>query len=79
MATKKQSEKSDILPEYDFKSGARGKRHKAYSRGHNVKINNEDGAVMLAPDVREYFHDSDSVNDALRALIKLLPKKRKSA
>jgi hypothetical protein len=38
-----------------------------------------DGAVMLEPDVREYFPDSDSVNNALRSLIALVPaKKRRS-
>jgi redox-regulated HSP33 family molecular chaperone len=33
-------------------------------------------AVVLAPDVREYFPDSESVNTALRLLIKLIPEKR---
>jgi hypothetical protein len=37
----------------------------------------EDGAVMLEPDVREYFPDSAAVNNALRCLIPLMPKKRK--
>jgi hypothetical protein len=32
--------------------------------------------VTLAPDVREYFPDSESVNAALRSLIGLIPKKR---
>lgn len=92
MASEKHNENDpDIRPEYDFAGGIRGKHHKAYRKGHTVKVHGddgtvsvrhytlEDGAVMLAPDVREYFPDSDSVNDALRALIKLLPRKRKSA
>ncbi len=80
-----------MLPEYDFGNGVRGKHHKDYQKGHTVRVRRddgtvevrhytlEDGAVMLAPDVREYFPDSDSVNEALRALIKLIPRKRKSA
>jgi len=35
--------------------------------------------VMLEPDVRESFADSDSVNKTLRTLISLVPEKRKAA
>ena len=92
MAAKSQNEeKSDILPEYDFRGGVKGKHHRAYREGHTVRVHKEDGtvsvqhyaledgAVMLAPDVREYFPDSDSVNEALRALIKVAPRKRKAS
>lgn len=80
----------EMLTEYDFSGGARGKHAAEYQSGHTVNIRKtdgttvvqhftlEDGAVMLAPDVREYFSDSDSVNDALRALIGLIPQKRGS-
>lgn len=80
-----------MLPEYDFSGAVRGKHYRKYCEGHTVSIREEDGsvvehhytledgAVMLAPDVRRYFPDSDSVNEALRALIKLIPHKRKSA
>jgi hypothetical protein len=34
--------------------------------------------VILEPDVREYFPDSQAVNKALRALIALVPPKRRS-
>jgi hypothetical protein len=37
----------------------------------------EDGAVMLEPNVRAYFPDSDAVNNALRCLIPLLSEKPK--
>lgn len=82
------SKNNDMLPEYDFKGGIRGKHYKAYRRGHTVKIHKadgttvvnyftlEDGAVMLEPDVREYFPDSESVNKALRSLITLIPRKQ---
>lgn len=83
--------KSDeMLPEYDFSGGVRGKHYKAYRSGHSVTIHKKDGttevqhftleegAVMLEPDVRKYFHDSDAVNKALRGLITLVPKKPKT-
>ena len=38
----------------------------------------DDGAVMLDPDLRVRFPDSESVNKALRCLIPLLPKKQKA-
>jgi hypothetical protein len=84
-------EKSDdMLPEYDFTRGVHGKHHKPYRKGHKVKIHKadgtivtryftlEDGAIMLEPDVQEYFPDSESVNSALRSLIALVPEKRKT-
>jgi len=82
-------EDSDMLPEYNFKGGIRGKHYEAYRKGHIVKIHKadgqiveqyftlEDGAVMLEPDVREYFPDSEAVNKALRFLIRLIPRKRR--
>lgn len=83
-----QVEQDGMLPEYDFtgKKGVRGKYYQAYRQGHTVKIQEadgtvsihyftlEDGAVMLEPDVREYFPTSESVNSTLRALIALVPK-----
>ena len=35
----------------------------------------DEGAVMLDPDVREYFPDAESVNKALQGLIALTPPK----
>lgn len=73
-----------MRPEYDFRGGVRGKHYQAYQRGHTVKIHHtdgtveiheyalEEGAVLLAPDVREYFPDSEAVNTALRTLISLV-------
>ncbi len=88
----------DMRPEYDFANmagGVRGKYYKDYRAGHTVKIHKtdgttlvqhfklEEGAVMLEPDIRKYFPDSEAVNDALRCLIPLLSKrgrtKRKNA
>lgn len=76
-----------IQPQYDFSGGVRGKHHKAYVTGHSVRIKKMDGTVerqhfapeedtvQLDPDVRQYFPDSKSVNEALRSLIRLIPKK----
>lgn len=86
----KNPENDEMLPEYDFSGGERGKHFKAYRHGHTVTIHKsdgttqvqhfklEEGAVMLEPDVREYFPDSEAVNNALRGLITLLPKKSKA-
>lgn len=81
----------DMLPEYDFagKKGIRGKYYRAYRQGHTVKVYDDagkvniryftlaDGAVMLAPDVRDYFPDSETVNKALRSLISLIPARKR--
>ena len=76
----------DMLPDYDFTGGIRGKHYKAYRAGHTVKIHRSDGTteeqhvtaepgtVELAPDVQAYFPDAESVNRALRGLIRLVPK-----
>jgi hypothetical protein len=78
------SEINDMRSEYDFssmKGAVRGKYYKAYRAGHKVVIYRTDGtvatqyftlnegAVMLEPDVRKYFTNSESVNKALRSLI----------
>ncbi len=85
------SRPSEMSREYDFKAmsgGVRGKYHKSYRKGHTVKIRKADGssttqhfkvadgAVILERDVREFFPNAESVNDALRCLIPLLRKKR---
>jgi hypothetical protein len=83
----------EMRPEYDFssmKGAVRGKYFKAYRAGHKVVIHNEDGttsiqyfkledgAVLLAPDVRKYFTSSESVNKALRSLIAIIPTKKRT-
>ena len=76
------SNRKDMRKEYDFSEGVRGKHYKAYREGHTVLIHNEDGtssvhyftqedgAIMLDPDVKPYFPDSDSVNKSLRKGLK---------
>ncbi len=90
----KASSKDEMRPEYDFssmKGAVRGKYYKAFRAGHKVEVHNEDGttsvqyfkledgAVLLAPDVRKYFTNSEAVNNALRSLIAIIPKKRTPA
>jgi hypothetical protein len=59
----------EMLEEYDFSSGVRGKYARRYAEGTNV--------VVLAPDVAAEFPDAESVNHALRALVKIARRKRK--
>jgi hypothetical protein len=61
----------DMLAEYDFSQGVRGKYAQRYHEGTNI--------VMLSPDVAEYFPDSEAVNAALRALIEIARKITKKA
>ena len=58
----------EMRPEYDFSAGERGKHAKSYTVGHNVRIQKAEGVVLLDPDLRERFPDSESVNKALRSL-----------
>jgi len=79
----------EMRAEYDFSGGVRGKHAAAYRQGHTVTVHKKDGAtivqnfrldegaVILEPDVREYFPNSESVNQALRTLISIAPKSRK--
>ncbi len=57
------SKNKDILPEYDFSDGVRGKYATLYAKGTNV--------VVRSPDVSPFFRDSESVNEALRSLIRV--------
>jgi hypothetical protein len=55
--------KTEMLDQYDFSKGVRGKYAKRYAEGTNI--------VLLSPDVAEYFPNSESVNKALRMLIEI--------
>jgi hypothetical protein len=55
---------SEMLPEYDFSEGVRGKYAKKYAKGSNV--------VVLDPDVAKLFSTSKIVNRSLRGLAKTL-------
>lgn len=53
----------EMLPEYDFRGGVRGKFARDYGRNRNLRV--------LDPDLLSVFPDSDSVNEALRALLRV--------
>ena len=57
------NDNDDLLPEYDFSKGVRGKHHEAYKAGTNV--------VFLEPDIARVFKDSAEVNRVLRLLLNL--------
>ncbi len=59
----------DMLEEYDFSKGIRGKYAKKYAEGTNV--------IVIDPDVVQYFPDHDSVNEALRSLVPIMKRQAK--
>lgn len=71
----------EMKDDYDFSGGVRGKHYGEFREGHTVYITDEngvvhehrysleDGAIMLDPDLRSQFPDSDAVNAALRSLL----------
>ncbi len=64
--TKKQDIDDDLRPEYDFdySKAVRGKYYRRLlEEGSNV--------IILDPDIAKAFHDSASVNEALRSLLEL--------
>ena len=75
-----------MRPEYDFSRAERGKFYKPLDQGYRVHVEQEDGVtvvnhftlaegtILLEPDVRAYFPDSESVNTALRSVIDLMQK-----
>jgi hypothetical protein len=67
---KRKTEEKEMLPEYDFSKGVRGKYAKRYKEGTNV--------VLIDPDVFEYFPDQKAVNEALRGLASIIKRKRKA-
>lgn len=80
-----QDQSDNMAVEYDFSRGVRGKHAPAMRGGYTIAIHNSDGTteihevaprpgtVVLDPDVRAYFPDSEAVNRALRGLINLFP------
>lgn len=61
----------DMLEEYNFSKGIRGKYAKRYAEGTNV--------VVIEPDIAKIFPDHNSVNQALRSLAEIVKKQRKTA
>jgi hypothetical protein len=86
MKRTKKKKSDEMRAEYDFSEAERGKFYRPLDKGYKVHVHQGDGTevvnhytlaegtVLLAPDVREYFSDSEAVNDALRSLIQLTEK-----
>jgi hypothetical protein len=53
----------EMLPHYDFRGGVRGKYAADYSRNRNLRV--------LAPELLKVFPDSESVNEALRTIVRI--------
>jgi len=66
---KKMPRDKDMLEEYDFSKGIRGKYAKRYAEGTNV--------IVSEPDVAKFFPDHDSVNQALRTLTEIIKRQKK--
>lgn len=85
--TNKEKLDDDMLPEYDFSGGVRGKYAKKLKEdGCIIRVYHSDGTfserrvfgektVVLDDDVWKFFPNSDAVNNALRTLISLVPDK----
>ena len=67
---KKMKNDPDMMEEYDFTGGVRGKYAKRYAEGTNV--------VVIDPDVAEYFPDHESVNEALRSLTVIIKRQKRT-
>jgi hypothetical protein len=67
---KRMKNNPDMLEEYDFTAGVRGKYAKRYTEGTNV--------VVIDPDVAAYFPDHESVNDALRGLTEIIKRQKRA-
>lgn len=61
-----QNKEPEMLDEYDFTGGVRGKYVERLAAKQSV--------VTLEPDVAAVFTDSESVNQALRGLIPVIQK-----
>jgi hypothetical protein len=64
MSEELNKEDAEMLDEYDFSRGVVGKYAKQYAEGTNV--------VLLDPDVAKVFPDSETVNQALRAIAQII-------
>ena len=59
---------SDMMEEYDFSKGVRGRYAERYAEGTNL--------VLIDPDVAQFFPDHASINDALRSLMEIIKKRQ---
>jgi len=62
---------NEMLREYDFSQGVRGKYARRYARGSNV--------VVLEPDVAKVFPNAEAVNSSLRSLAEIIRRRKPPA
>jgi hypothetical protein len=65
------AEQEEVLPEYDFRGGVRGKHVGRFAQGSN--------AAVFAPDATRVFPARVAVNEALYTLVQIsrgVPRKR---
>ena len=66
---KKAPEKNnEMLQEYDFSKGVRGKYARRHARGSNV--------IVLEPDVAKVFPNAEAVNTSLRSLAEIIRRRK---
>jgi hypothetical protein len=70
LMNKARERNNEMLREYDFSQGIRGKYARRYIKGSNV--------VVLEPDVAKVFPNAQAVNSSLRSLAEII-RRRKSA
>ena len=83
-------EKDDMLEEYDFSKGIRGKHFEELQNGYTVtvfspnkdtyekKVVEKNNYIKIDKDVSKIFQTAEDVNNALRAVISAIPKTKKS-
>jgi hypothetical protein len=67
--TRQASGRESMRSEYDFRGGVRRKYAARYRQGTNI--------ILLEPDVAKVFPNARAVNRALRALLDVVPAKRR--
>jgi hypothetical protein len=65
------ADRDELAPEYDLSESRPNPYAERYAQGTNL--------VRLDPDVAKFFPDSAAVNDALRALVKIIQERSSAA
>jgi len=71
MKKKAPEKNNEMLREYDFSKGVRGKYARRYARGSNV--------VVLEPDVAKIFPNAEAVNSSLCSLADIIRRRKSPA
>ena len=65
----REGDQDTMRPEYDFSKGVRGVTAARYREGTNI--------IVLDPSLLDVFPDSETVNEALRALAPVLRRRKR--